>query len=69
MSKILIWVVRGYQFSVGPLLGASCRFTPSCSQFAIVAIRRYGALRGAYLSLGRVLRCHPWHPGGADPVP
>jgi putative membrane protein insertion efficiency factor len=69
MRAILIALIRVYQLFVSPLLGNHCRFYPSCSQYAREAIARYGALRGGWLAIRRVLRCHPWHPGGVDPVP
>jgi len=65
----LIWLVRGYQLLISPFFPPSCRFHPSCSQYALEALEKHGALRGAWLALRRVLRCHPWHPGGYDPVP
>ena len=61
-------VVRAYQVAVSPLLGPTCRFAPSCSQYARQALRRHGMTRGSWMALRRVLRCHPWHPGGWDPV-
>ena len=69
MRKILIWLIRAYQLLISPLFGNHCRFYPSCSQYAVEAINRYGVLMGGWLALRRVLRCHPWHPGGVDPVP
>ncbi len=69
MRKILIWLIRAYQLLISPLFGNHCRFYPSCSQYAVEAIDRYGVLMGCWLALKRVLRCHPWHPGGVDPVP
>jgi putative membrane protein insertion efficiency factor len=62
-------VIRGYQIMVSPLLPPSCRFMPSCSQYALEAIDRYGAVRGSWLAARRLARCHPFHPGGFDPVP
>ena len=62
-------LVRLYQWTLRPFIGAHCRFEPSCSDYAIEALRRHGALRGTGLAAGRVLRCNPWHPGGYDPVP
>ena len=62
----LIWL---YQHLVSPLLPPACRFYPSCSQYAREAVERYGVIRGVWLAIRRVLRCHPWHPGGFDPVP
>ncbi len=69
MGKILIGLVRGYRLLVSPLLGTNCRFQPSCSNYMIEAISRFGALRGTWLGLRRISRCHPWHEGGLDPVP
>ena len=69
MRAILIVLIRGYQLLLSPLLGNHCRFYPSCSQYAREAIERHGALCGGWLAIRRVLRCHPWHPGGVDPVP
>lgn len=61
--------LRGYRRYVSPLLGAHCRFHPSCSVYAEQAVARYGVGRGLAMAVKRVLRCHPWHPGGYDPVP
>jgi putative membrane protein insertion efficiency factor len=69
MRSLLIWLVRAYRFLVSPILPPACRFTPTCSEYAIEAISRYGALRGSYLAARRLLRCHPLCPGGYDPVP
>ncbi|MBN1946344.1 MAG: membrane protein insertion efficiency factor YidD [Bradymonadales bacterium] len=68
MAEILIWMIRRYQRWLSPVLPPACRFTPSCSQYAIEALEMFGAVRGLWMSLGRVLRCHPFHPGGFDPV-
>jgi len=62
-------VIRGYQIVISPALPPSCRFTPSCSQYALEAVRRYGALKGSWLAARRLARCHPFHRGGFDPVP
>ena len=69
MRAVLIALIRAYQWFISPLLGPHCRFYPSCSQYAREAIERHGTLRGSGLALRRLLRCHPWHPGGVDPVP
>jgi uncharacterized protein len=69
MKKSLIWLVRGYQRFISPLFPPSCRFTPTCSQYAIDAIDRFGTIRGSYLATIRIIRCNPFHPGGYDPVP
>ncbi len=69
MSRLLIGLVRVYQLALSPFFGQHCRFTPTCSQYAIEALREHGAWRGSRLALWRLMRCHPWHPGGRDPVP
>ena len=69
MKRVLLGALSAYRYLVRPLLGANCRFYPSCSEYASEAIERHGALRGAWLALRRLSRCHPWHPGGYDPVP
>jgi putative membrane protein insertion efficiency factor len=69
VRALLIALIRGYQWFISPLLGNHCRFYPSCSQYAREAIERHGAVRGVWLAIRRVARCHPWHPGGVDPVP
>ena len=68
MKAVLIALIRGYQLIISPMLPPACRFTPTCSAYTMEAIRRYGALHGAYMGLRRLLRCHPFHPGGYDPV-
>ena len=69
MSALLRCLIRCYRYLVSPMLPPSCRFHPSCSQYAEEALAVHGALAGAWLGLRRVCRCHPWHPGGYDPVP
>jgi putative membrane protein insertion efficiency factor len=68
MARLLTALIQCYRYGLSPLLGSNCRFYPSCSQYAQAAIDRYGALRGTWLALKRLLRCHPWHPGGHDPL-
>ena len=67
--NIFIFVVTIYQRAISPLLGPKCRFTPSCSQYAIIALRRFGLIKGGWLTVKRVLKCHPLHEGGEDFVP
>ena len=69
MKRALVLTVRIYQVSVGPLLAPSCRYYPTCSSYAIEALEKHGALRGAWLATRRILRCHPFRAGGFDPVP
>jgi len=69
MRTLLLALIRVYQYTLRPLLGANCRFAPSCSNYAREALDRHGAMKGGYLALRRILRCHPYHPGGYDPVP
>lgn len=69
MKRLLLSLIRAYRYAISPLLGQNCRFTPSCSAYALEAIDRFGAPRGSWLALRRILRCHPFHPGGYDPVP
>jgi putative membrane protein insertion efficiency factor len=68
LSKLLIYLVRFYQKFISPLKGPTCRFYPTCSQYSIEAIRKYGALKGIYLTIRRLLKCHPFHSGGYDPL-
>lgn len=68
MKRIAILLVRGYQKFVSPILGQNCRFYPTCSQYAIQAYEKYGFFKGTYLAVKRVLKCHPYHPGGYDPL-
>ena len=67
--RLLVAVLRGYQRWISPALGPRCRFAPSCSRYAVEALERHGLLRGTWLTVRRVARCHPWNPGGHDPVP
>lgn len=69
MKKLLILPIRFYQRYVSPMFPPACRFTPTCSQYAIEAIQKHGALKGLWLALRRLLRCHPWGGSGYDPVP
>ncbi|WP_213697336.1 membrane protein insertion efficiency factor YidD [Acetomicrobium sp.] len=68
-KRVLILSIRLYQIFLSPLLGRNCRFYPSCSQYALEAIEQWGAFRGSWLTVKRLCRCGPWHPGGYDPVP
>lgn len=69
MSWILIKLIRAYQFVLSPWVGSNCRFNPTCSNYAIDSVKQWGALRGGWLALKRIGRCHPWSDGGHDPVP
>ena len=69
MRKLLLAIIKGYRRLVSPLLPDSCIYTPTCSEYALEAIERYGALKGSWLAARRILRCHPFHVGGYDPVP
>jgi len=68
VSRFLVLLINGYRLVVSPLLPPACRFTPTCSEYALEAIKKYGAARGFYLAVRRLLRCHPFHRGGYDPV-
>ena len=69
MARILIWIVKAYQMVLSPFFGQQCRFYPTCSQYAVEAIQKHGALLGSYYTVRRLLRCHPWCDGGHDPIP
>lgn len=69
MKVLLIGLVRGYRIAISPMLMPSCRFHPTCSQYAIEALETHGALKGSWLTARRICRCHPFNPGGYDPVP
>jgi putative membrane protein insertion efficiency factor len=69
MRFVLKILIRGYQLGISPLFGPKCRFYPSCSHYALDAVEAHGALRGSWLAVKRIGRCHPWNPGGFDPVP
>ncbi len=69
IRALLIGLVKGYRYFLSPWLGSACRFEPTCSLYALDALDRHGALAGSYLTGRRLLRCHPWCPGGPDPVP
>lgn len=69
MAKLLLLMVRAYQYVLSPYFGTQCRFTPTCSHYAADALKKYGAIKGGYLTTRRLLRCHPWHDGGYDPIP
>lgn len=69
MKILLIGLVRVYQYAISPFFGRRCRYFPSCSEYTVEAIEKHGALRGGWLGAKRICRCHPWHPGGYDPVP
>lgn len=68
-SRLAVLLVRGYQVLISPMLPPACRFTPSCSHYACACLHELGFLRGSWLTLRRLSRCHPWHPGGYDPPP
>lgn len=68
-QHLLIGLIRGYQLLLSPFIGNQCRFTPTCSRYAREAVERHGAIKGSWMAMRRVSRCHPWHHGGHDPVP
>ena len=69
MKQFVLWLIRFYQHSISPLFPPTCRFTPTCSHYSYEAIERYGLTRGGWLAVKRIARCHPFNPGGYDPVP
>ena len=69
MKTLILALLKFYRLAVSPFLGRNCRFHPSCSAYAMEAVERHGAIKGGWLGLRRILRCHPWNPGGYDPVP
>ena len=69
MQRFLIGLLKAYRYLLSPLLGNHCRFYPSCSSYALTALETHGTARGSCLAFRRLMRCHPWHPGGFDPVP
>ncbi|MDD2746594.1 MAG: membrane protein insertion efficiency factor YidD [Acidithiobacillus sp.] len=69
VRRAAVVMVRGYQYVISPMLGHNCRFFPTCSEYTCQAIERYGIAKGSWLGIKRISRCHPWHPGGVDPVP
>ncbi|MCM3305357.1 membrane protein insertion efficiency factor YidD [Priestia megaterium] len=69
MAKLLLLLIKGYQKGISPFLPARCRFYPTCSQYGVESIKRFGTVKGSYLTVKRILKCHPFHPGGIDEVP
>jgi putative membrane protein insertion efficiency factor len=69
MQSLVLALIRGYQRFLSPLLGSNCRYYPTCSHYMAGAIEKYGLRKGGWMGIRRILRCHPWHPGGFDPVP
>jgi len=69
MRVVLKYLIRGYQLTISPMLGPRCRFYPTCSHYGLEAIETHGAIRGSWLTMKRIARCHPFHEGGFDPVP
>ncbi|WP_205079440.1 membrane protein insertion efficiency factor YidD [Pelotomaculum sp. FP] len=68
MRVVVLLLIRFYQAVISPLKPPSCRFYPTCSHYALQAVERYGPFKGSWMALKRILKCHPWHPGGYDPV-
>ncbi len=69
MKHVFLWLIRFYQKIISPIKPPTCRFYPTCSQYGVEAIQRFGAIKGGYLTIKRILKCQPFHPGGIDPVP
>jgi hypothetical protein len=69
MRQVLIALIKLYRYAISPYLAPSCRYTPTCSSYAIEAVDRFGVFRGSWMAMRRISRCHPWHEGGYDPVP
>ena len=69
MTKLLVFLIKSYQLALSPFFGQQCRFTPTCSHYAIEALQTHGTAKGVFLSVKRILRCHPWQAGGQDVVP
>ncbi|HEY3488217.1 MAG TPA: membrane protein insertion efficiency factor YidD [Gammaproteobacteria bacterium] len=69
MRSVILLLIRSYRLILSPVLPPRCRFTPTCSEYALLTVERYGVFRGMYLGAARILKCHPFHPGGHDPVP
>jgi putative membrane protein insertion efficiency factor len=69
MKYIFIFFIKIYQITISPLLGKTCRFTPTCSEYSLSALKKYGIFKGLFLTLKRILKCHPFHKGGKDPLP
>jgi uncharacterized protein len=69
LAWVITRLIAGYRRFLSPLLGARCRYHPTCSEYALIAVERFGAIKGSWMAIKRVGRCHPWHEGGIDPVP
>lgn len=69
MKRIFVFIIKGYSYLISPFLGSNCRYFPSCSDYTMEAVEKHGVIRGIWLGIKRISRCHPWHEGGVDPVP
>lgn len=69
MKRVFLWLIRFYRTAISPYKRPCCRFVPTCSQYALQSVEKYGAVKGGYLAIKRLLKCHPFHKGGYDPVP